>query len=113
MREASIRFASVCALAAFVAGCGASTPARQSTGRVEPASSGAGYDFRKEGRIPPPSGGSAQPETDVEEIPVADGDGLVAGVMRPQPSGDPNHCRRHVRDLAGAAAPRRRYRPFP
>jgi hypothetical protein len=33
---------------------------------------------------------------------VADGDGLVAGVMRPQPSGDPNHCRRHVRDLAGA-----------
>ena len=35
---------------------------------------------------------------------VADRDGLVAGVMRPQPSGDPDHCRRHVRDLAGAEA---------
>lgn len=76
MRRTSIRFAPVCVLALLVAGCGASAPPRQPTSRVEPASSGEGYDFRKEGRIPPPSGGSAQPETDVEEIPLADSSGL-------------------------------------
>jgi hypothetical protein len=55
-----------------ISGCGATAPAKKSTGRVEPASSGSGYDFRKEGKIPPPAGGSARPETDVEEMPVSD-----------------------------------------
>jgi hypothetical protein len=54
-----------------VMGCGATAPPRQGASRAEPASKG-GYDFKKEGRIPPPAGGSAAPETDVEEIPISD-----------------------------------------
>lgn len=68
MRADIFRIAGILCTAAVLAGCGATAPAKQSSPRVEPASSGDGYDFRKEGRIPPPSGGQARPETDVEEI---------------------------------------------
>jgi hypothetical protein len=52
----------------LLAGCGATAPAKKSA-PVEPAPKG-GYDFRKEGKIPQSS--STRPETDVEEIAVAD-----------------------------------------
>jgi hypothetical protein len=72
MRIRIIRIAGVLCALAVVAGCGATAPAKQAGTRVEPASSGQGYDFRKEGRVPPPSGGQARPETDVEEIALDD-----------------------------------------
>ncbi len=71
MHRIPFRYVSI-SLLLVLAGCGASAPAKQTTGRVEPASSGQGYDFRKEGKIPSPAGGSAQPETDVEEMAIAD-----------------------------------------
>lgn len=82
---------SACAIAvAILAGCGATAPAKQSTGRVEPAPTGKGYDFRSEGKIPPPAGGSARPETDVEEIAVADSSGIeVSEADAPRDSAPP------------------------
>lgn len=71
-RTDMVRIAAVLYTVAVMAGCGATAPAKQSSSRVEPASSGKGYDFRKEGRIPSPSGGQARPETDVEEIALDD-----------------------------------------
>ena len=60
----------------ILAGCGATAPAKKNNARVEPASSGQGYDFRKEGKIPAPANGSARPETDVEEIAVTGGSSI-------------------------------------
>jgi hypothetical protein len=68
----SFRVVPVLCMTGLLVACGATAPAKQGSTRVEPASSGSGYDFRKEGRIPPPSGGQARPETDVEEIALAD-----------------------------------------
>lgn len=93
MHRTSFRYASV-SLVFVLAGCGASAPPKQSTSRVEPASSGQGYDFRKEGKIPPPAGGSAHPETDVEEIAdatsssidVSEADAPIDTVVAPVPA---------------------------
>ena len=76
MRNQHVRFIAAGALLVLSAGCGASTPPRQGSARVEPASSKSGYDFRKEGQIPPSTGGSARPETDVEEIALEDSSSL-------------------------------------
>lgn len=65
-----MRRISICLIVLVVAGCGASTAPRKQS-RVEPASKD-GYDFRKEGKVPPPSGGQARPESDVEEIAIED-----------------------------------------
>jgi len=70
MRSNPLQLAAVCALTAFIAACGATAPAKQNSSRVEPAKGG--YDFKSEGKIPPPAGGSAHPEADVEEIAVSD-----------------------------------------
>ncbi len=70
MRSHLLQIAAICALAACVAGCGATAPPKQNSSRVEPARGG--YDFKSEGKIPPPAGGSARPEADVEEIALAD-----------------------------------------
>jgi len=56
-------------MTACLAACGATAPAKQNSSRVEPKG---GYDFKSEGKIPPPAGGSARPEADVEEIAVSD-----------------------------------------
>ncbi|HET6463815.1 MAG TPA: SPOR domain-containing protein [Candidatus Krumholzibacteria bacterium] len=64
------QIAAVCAMTAVLAACGATAPSKQNSSRVEPAKGG--YDFKSEGKIPPPAGGSARPEADVEEIAVAD-----------------------------------------
>jgi hypothetical protein len=40
---------------------------------VEPATSKGDYDFRREGKVPPPANGQAAAETDVEEMPLSDG----------------------------------------
>lgn len=69
MRSNLLQIAAVCALTAFIAACGATAPAKQNSSRVEPKG---GYDFKSEGKIPPPAGGSARPEADVEEIAVSD-----------------------------------------
>lgn len=71
MQGTQLRYASACVLFLMITGCGATAPPRQTSSRAEPASK-SGYDFRKEGRVPPPAGGSATPETDVEEIPISD-----------------------------------------
>ena len=52
-------------------GCGATNPPRGGS-RVEPASSSGDYDFRREGKIPPPANGQAATEADVEELVVSD-----------------------------------------
>lgn len=57
-------------MTACLAACGATAPPKQNSSRVEPAKGG--YDFKSEGKIPPPAGGSARPEADVEEIAVSD-----------------------------------------
>ena len=67
MRATSIQITVACAALVILAGCGATAPAKKTGTRVEPAQSG-WYDFRKEGKIPSPANGSAQPEADVEEI---------------------------------------------
>jgi hypothetical protein len=72
MRYSYGGFIASAALLFVIAGCGASAPPRQGSTRVEPASSKGGYDFHKEGQIPAPAGGSAKPETDVEEIALED-----------------------------------------
>lgn len=54
---------------ALLAACGATAPPKQNASRVEPAQGG--YDFKSEGKIPPPAGGAARPEADVEEMPVS------------------------------------------
>jgi len=66
-----------------LAGCGASAPPKQASSRAEPALSKAPYDFRKEGVIPPPSGGEARPEADVEEIAVSDSGLTVSDAEAP------------------------------
>ena len=71
MRSLICRIATACVLVALVAACGATAPPRQSSSRAEPAQKG-GYDFKSEGKIPPPAGGSAKPEADVEEMAVSD-----------------------------------------
>jgi hypothetical protein len=76
-----IVIASVAASACI--GCGASAPPKQGTSRVEPASSKSPYDFRKEGVIPPASGGDARPEADVEEIAVSDSGLTVSDAEAP------------------------------
>jgi hypothetical protein len=70
MRSHLLQIAAVCAMTACVAACGATAPPKQNSSRVEPARGG--YDFKSEGKIPPPAGGSARPEADVEEIAVSD-----------------------------------------
>jgi hypothetical protein len=72
MRAKSIHRVLPCLLVALATACGASAPPRQTSGRVEPARSQGGYDFRKEGAIPPPAGGGARAETDVEEMAITD-----------------------------------------
>jgi cell division septation protein DedD len=52
--------------------CGATSRPGRKAAPVEPKSSGQPYDFRSEGRIPPPSPAESREEPDVEEIPVAD-----------------------------------------
>src|SRR5262245_29108088 len=69
MRSNLLQITSVGALTAFLAACGATAPPKQNSSRVEPKG---GYDFKSEGKIPPPAGGSARPEADVEEIAVSD-----------------------------------------
>ncbi|HET6347504.1 MAG TPA: SPOR domain-containing protein [Candidatus Krumholzibacteria bacterium] len=71
MRYQWVRYFAAAALLVWMAACGATSPPKQSTGRVEPAPQGT-YDFRSEGKIPPPAGGAAQPEADVEEMAVSD-----------------------------------------
>jgi hypothetical protein len=78
------RIAMTAVVAVLVSGCGASAPPKRGSAAVEPASSGAGYDFRSEGQIPPPAGGGAAPETDVEEIPLADSSLDVAEAQAPR-----------------------------
>lgn len=70
MRSHLLQIAAVCAMTACLAACGATAPPKQNSSRVEPAKGG--YDFKSEGKIPPPAGGSARPEADVEEIAVSD-----------------------------------------
>jgi hypothetical protein len=70
----SLRRISIGLMVLMIAGCGASTAPRKQS-RVEPASKD-GYDFRKEGKVPPPAGGQARPETDVEEIAIDDSTAL-------------------------------------
>jgi hypothetical protein len=70
MRSNLLQIAAVCAMTACFAACGATAPPKQNSSRVEPAKGG--YDFKSEGKIPPPAGGSARPEADVEEIAVSD-----------------------------------------
>jgi cell division protein FtsN len=65
-----LRIAAACALVALFSACGASAPPKQGTSQVEPAKGA--YDFKSEGQVPAPSGGSAKPEADVEEIAVTD-----------------------------------------
>jgi hypothetical protein len=77
MRESTRHTVLACAMLVVISGCGATAPPRQSTGRAEPASSGGGYDLRKEGRVPAPAGGAARPETDVEEIALSDSSSLA------------------------------------
>ena len=72
MRSSWLRFIAVSVLAAFVAACGATNPPRQTAPRAEPAPSKSGYDFKSEGRIPAPGGGSAPQQVDVEEMAVTD-----------------------------------------
>lgn len=69
MRSHLLQIVALCALTACLAACGATAPAKQNSSRVEPKG---GYDFKSEGKIPPPAGGSARPEADVEEIAVSD-----------------------------------------
>ena len=71
MRPLTCRIAIACVVVAFLAACGATAPPKQASSRVEPAQKGS-YDFRSEGKIPPPAGGSAKPEADVEEMAVSD-----------------------------------------
>jgi hypothetical protein len=70
MRSSFLKITGALVLIALVAACGATAPPRQTSSRVEPAKGG--YDFKSEGRIPAPAGGSAQPQADVEEIAVGD-----------------------------------------
>lgn len=70
MRCHVFQIAAVCAVTAVLAACGATAPAKQNSSHVEPARGG--YNFKSEGKIPPPAGGSARPEADVEEIAVSD-----------------------------------------
>jgi hypothetical protein len=70
MRSSFLKITGALALIAVVAACGATAPPRQTSSRAEPAKGG--YDFKSEGRIPAPAGGSAQPQADVEEIAVGD-----------------------------------------
>ena len=77
-----LRSISFCLMVLVIAGCGASTAPRKQS-RVEPASKD-GYDFRKEGKVPPPSGGQARPETDVEEIAIEDSTLEVSEAEAPQ-----------------------------
>jgi hypothetical protein len=71
MRSSLYRIAAASILIALVAACGATAPPKQTSARAEPAQKG-GYDFKSEGKIPPPAGGSARPEADVEEMAVSD-----------------------------------------
>lgn len=59
-----------CAVVALFAACGATAPPKSNGSRAEPAKGA--YDFRSEGKIPAPAGGSAKPEADVEEMAVTD-----------------------------------------
>jgi hypothetical protein len=70
MRNNLLQIVAVCAMTAGFAACGATAPPKQNSSRVEPAKGG--YDFKSEGKIPQPAGGSARPEADVEEIAVSD-----------------------------------------
>ena len=78
-----LRIALVSVAGAALVGCGASAPPKQATSRVEPAPSKSPYDFRKEGVIPPASGGEARPEADVEEIAVSDSGLTVSDAEAP------------------------------
>ena len=49
----------------------ATAPPKQTSSRAEPAQKN-GYDFKSEGKIPPPANGAAHPEADVEEMAVSD-----------------------------------------
>ena len=71
MRSSLYRIAAACLLMVLLAACGATAPPRQASSRAEPAQKN-GYDFKSEGKIPPPAGGSAKPEADVEEMAVSD-----------------------------------------
>ena len=71
MRSSFYRIAAACVLVALLAACGATAPPKQTSSRAEPAQKN-GYDFKSEGKIPPPAGGSAHPEADVEEMAVSD-----------------------------------------
>jgi hypothetical protein len=82
MRANSLHNLAACAALVVLAGCGATAPAKKTTTRVEPAPSGS-YDFRKEGKVPAPANGSAQPETDVEEVAVTDSNIDVSEVEAP------------------------------
>jgi len=70
MRISILQITAASALVALLSACGATAPPKQNASRVEPAKGG--YDFKSEGQIPAPSGGSAKPEADVEEIAVTD-----------------------------------------
>jgi hypothetical protein len=71
MRSSFYRIPAACVLIALFAACGATAPPKQTSSRAEPAQKN-GYDFKSEGKIPPPAGGSATPQADVEEMAVAD-----------------------------------------
>lgn len=87
MRSSFLKITGALALIAVVAACGATAPPRQNSSRVEPAKGG--YDFKSEGHIPAPAGGSAQPQADVEEIAVSDTSLDVSEANAPQDSTPP------------------------
>lgn len=82
-----LRITGICALVALFAACGATAPPKQGSSHVEPAKGG--YDFKSEGKIPPPAGGSAKPEADVEEIAVSDTSLDVADADAPRDTTPP------------------------
>jgi hypothetical protein len=82
-----LRITAACVLVALVAACGASAPPKKNSSQVEPAKGG--YDFKSEGKIPAPAGGSAKPEADVEEIAVSDTSLDVADADAPRDTTPP------------------------
>ena len=55
-----------------LAACGASAPPKRASTAPEPRDTGKAYDFRSEGKVPPPGAADLEDEPDVEEIAVPD-----------------------------------------